>query len=801
MEDKIKTIKNFFNKIIFWTIKRKKIITPFFLFILVFGIYLYTSPRLPTGYADSEELMAAAYTLGISHPPGYPLFVLLGKLFTFIPIGTIAFRFSIFSSFFGSLTVLLVFSIIRKITKKTVASFIGAFSLAFSYVFWLYSITPEVFFLTGFFVALIIFVLISWYQKKQKNEEGLKEEKNIKQKSSKYLYLFVFLSVLSFHTQQLIVFIAPAFLYFIYIIDKKVFRPSKKWLSIFISGIAGLLPLIYFPLAAGREPFIDYGNPTTPTLLWQLVSRYIYKLASREGSAYLPASGYLLKERIYQLLYYFVFLVDQFTPILVAVAFIGILFLFIKKSTRKVGAFLFLCFIFTGPVLALYASPELVDYPYHSYISFILPKYASFFNIKTASESYNSIGALERFYLMSFIAFSIFIGIGIFSLLSFLKRIKVNPKLLIIVTYLLFLIPAFPLRDNFAVVNKNNFYLGQDQAENWFLNIEPNAILITRGDRPTFAAYYYQQVEKKRLDVTIVSFGWRSWSVERLKKREPSLITTENNHLLAVLRNIIQTNIDKRPIYTTGLPNSELVQLGIAGDPFIVSPRGMVLKVCREFDLGRGDYWQKMIWHGPQNVDAYYDQYAKEIIEQYIIGHSNNYYHYRVRGYNELAFKELEAMLKIAPGHSLTRRAVEDWENFGRHEIGIKRELVLGEARTHFDLTQLYLKEKKVAEAMAEAWTAVYIEPENNLYRLQLARTYEMLGWYEDALKEYKQVLEKEKDISPLIEEAKRREQIVREKIIKRDQPLPPFYQRFFKKINDFIKKMIDKLNLKKPFH
>ena len=48
----------------------KNLIVPILLFGVVFGLYLYTSPRLPTGYADSEEMMAAAYTLGVPHPPG-----------------------------------------------------------------------------------------------------------------------------------------------------------------------------------------------------------------------------------------------------------------------------------------------------------------------------------------------------------------------------------------------------------------------------------------------------------------------------------------------------------------------------------------------------------------------------------------------------------------------------------------------------------------------------------------------------------------------------------------------------------
>ncbi|MBU1262241.1 DUF2723 domain-containing protein, partial [bacterium] len=53
-----------------------------------FGVYLHT--LTPTvGFHDSGELITVAYTLGIAHPPGYPLYTLFGKVFiTLIPILT-----------------------------------------------------------------------------------------------------------------------------------------------------------------------------------------------------------------------------------------------------------------------------------------------------------------------------------------------------------------------------------------------------------------------------------------------------------------------------------------------------------------------------------------------------------------------------------------------------------------------------------------------------------------------------------------------------------------------------------------
>ncbi|MBN1383999.1 MAG: DUF2723 domain-containing protein, partial [Elusimicrobia bacterium] len=87
-------------------------------FLLSFAVYLAT--LCPTVYVgDSGEFATAAYTLGITHPPGYPLYVILGKIFTIIiPFGNIAYRVNLMSAFFGALTCALVYLIVRNFTPN-----------------------------------------------------------------------------------------------------------------------------------------------------------------------------------------------------------------------------------------------------------------------------------------------------------------------------------------------------------------------------------------------------------------------------------------------------------------------------------------------------------------------------------------------------------------------------------------------------------------------------------------------------------------------------------------------------------
>src|SRR3990172_8995083 len=98
-------------------------------FAAALGVYLRT--MVPTVYnLDSAELTTGAYTLGIVHPPGYPTYLLLGKLFTYLPVGDIGYRLNIMSGFFGALTVTCVYLICRQLSCSAAASAAAALLLA-----------------------------------------------------------------------------------------------------------------------------------------------------------------------------------------------------------------------------------------------------------------------------------------------------------------------------------------------------------------------------------------------------------------------------------------------------------------------------------------------------------------------------------------------------------------------------------------------------------------------------------------------------------------------------------------------
>ena len=70
------------------------------LFILV-PLYIYCLPPVLPPYRDSGEMASAAWTLGVAHQPGYPLYIISAKLVSLLPLGNPAWRLNLFSAAAG----------------------------------------------------------------------------------------------------------------------------------------------------------------------------------------------------------------------------------------------------------------------------------------------------------------------------------------------------------------------------------------------------------------------------------------------------------------------------------------------------------------------------------------------------------------------------------------------------------------------------------------------------------------------------------------------------------------------------
>ncbi|MBC8264883.1 MAG: DUF2723 domain-containing protein, partial [Anaerolineales bacterium] len=129
------------------------------LFALTFVVYLSTlSPTL--GEADSFEFQVVSHTLGVAHPTGYPLYILLGKLFTLLPVGNVAYRVNLISPLFASLAIVYLYLCLMHLTRHRAASLLAALTFAFSRTFWSQAVIAEVYTLNAFFVAFVLYLLL-----------------------------------------------------------------------------------------------------------------------------------------------------------------------------------------------------------------------------------------------------------------------------------------------------------------------------------------------------------------------------------------------------------------------------------------------------------------------------------------------------------------------------------------------------------------------------------------------------------------------------------------------------------------
>src|SRR2546428_14185748 len=77
-------------------------------FLIPGAVYMRTlAPTVP--FWDAGEFIACSYILGIPHPPGTPLYVLLGRVATLIPWATVAQRINAMSAIPSALTILLTY--------------------------------------------------------------------------------------------------------------------------------------------------------------------------------------------------------------------------------------------------------------------------------------------------------------------------------------------------------------------------------------------------------------------------------------------------------------------------------------------------------------------------------------------------------------------------------------------------------------------------------------------------------------------------------------------------------------------
>ena len=133
---------------------------------LTLGVYAFTAaPGVTLG--DSGDYINGVLTLGIVHPPGYPLYTVLAHLFSYFPLGDLAFRVNLFSALWGALCLGVLVLNLRILSISRLPAIFASLSLGFTTVFWSKTAVAEVYSFNAFLLASVVFWILSYNRDKK----------------------------------------------------------------------------------------------------------------------------------------------------------------------------------------------------------------------------------------------------------------------------------------------------------------------------------------------------------------------------------------------------------------------------------------------------------------------------------------------------------------------------------------------------------------------------------------------------------------------------------------------------------
>lgn len=442
---------------------------PLFILILsLSGIYLSTlAPGLTWANSGSDggDLITAAYTGGIAHPTGYPLYLLLARFFQLLPVGSLAYRTNLMSALATVLTAVLIYKLVTQtlddlgLKHTCFAGLTAGFAFGLAPLVWSQAVITEVYALQAFLTALILYIFVfpvqGWGVKSLERLRGLLPGLAMGNHiTSIFLLPLVLISgsgdtpkpTASFLTRQLV------------------------WFTI------GLSLYLTLPLRAMTNPPINWGNPVTIERFWWLVSGELYR------SYYLGFDPGEIWERIQP---WASLLLQQFGWLGLVLGIMGLILFY--APTR-----LYILSIWISLVYSLFAFAYSSD---DSYV-YLIPVY---------------------------ISFSIWIGLGVGNLLG---RISFHPKIvawgtgLLLIFYLAVRVTIYGGDVDASRDLRAEMFGRQVMSE-----VPHDALVFVKGDQAVFSLWYFHFAVNERPDLVVIAEELLhfDWYQETLQSTYPTL--------------------------------------------------------------------------------------------------------------------------------------------------------------------------------------------------------------------------------------------------------------------------------------
>jgi hypothetical protein len=255
--------------------------------VLLYSLVLYLLTVAPaTSFWDSGEFIAIANRLQVSHPPGAPFYMLVGRLFSmFIPTEFVALSVNFVSVLSSALTVLLLHLVIVRLirewqgdpsgwtaTDRIIAlagGVIGACTFAVTDSFWFNAVEAEVYALSMLFTALVVWLILKWREEAAKEEARLTGgQHRFGLTSNRYLVLIAYLFGLAIgvHLLNLLAIFFIALIVFYIEFENPEWSARQRWTGIVMTGVISSIGfLIVYPGIVQWLPGI-IGDSSAPVL-------------------------------------------------------------------------------------------------------------------------------------------------------------------------------------------------------------------------------------------------------------------------------------------------------------------------------------------------------------------------------------------------------------------------------------------------------------------------------------------------------------------------------------------------------
>ena len=489
---------------------------------LVFILYALT--LAPTAaFWDASEYIATAHILGIPHPPGNPLFVVLARSWEVLltPLGlSVPVRVNLFSAFVSALAhglwFLVVHHVLRYFSDKQGFRLVGAFAAvlvsATAFTVWNQSNVNE----KVYTVSLLTIALLSWLAFRWQENLG-------KGKDDHLLVLIAFILALSVGNHLMAFLAAPAIGIFVLMVRPSVLLNWRLYPAVLLAGLAGLSIHLFLPLRAALSPVISEAAPTCAGVGEALSAIATYgkvgcaalsDALTRQQYAkppLLPRQAPLAAQYVNYLQYF-----DwqwsrslQGTQVLFANMRLPVTMLFtglgawgaVEHHRRDRASFYYVATLFATLSIALVF-----------YLNF---RYG--FSVPDQGLELDAHEVRERdyFFIASFSIWGLWSGVGIAAIWQWtgekLRGLKRATPVLALA--------ALPLVFNWGWASRASDYSARDWAYNLLMSVEPYGILFTNGDNDTFPLWYLQEVEGIRQDVTVIvtSYFQTAWYTKQLR--------------------------------------------------------------------------------------------------------------------------------------------------------------------------------------------------------------------------------------------------------------------------------------------